>query len=367
MARGDPDVRAAGGNAPAFRAVRRRADAGAGFHHAVLTDDGVLHRGAGLDGGAGHQHAVDDLGAPLHGNGGRKNGVLNLTVNLTALCDNGVDNAGVLAGIGRGAHRAAGADGPGGIIEVNELRGEHVHVGVPEAGDGADVPPVALEAVGPELFAVCEHGGDDVLSEILAGIGILLVGDQVGTELLPVENVNAHGSQITLGVLGLLFELADIPVLTQVHNAEAGGLLHGNLQNRDGAGGVFLNVLTQHGGIVHFVDVVTGENQHVVGVVAFNEPHVLINGVGRAGEPGAFFSRALIGRKNVDAAVGNVQVPGLADADIAVKLQGFVLRQNADGVDAGVCAVGQGKVNDAILPAKGDAGFCHILCQSIQA
>ena len=158
-------------------------------------------------------------------------------------------------------------------------------------------------------------------------------------------------------MLGLFLKLGHVAVLAEVHDAEAGGLLQRDLQHGDGAGRVVSQMLAQHVGIVHLVDVVTGENQHVVGVVAFNEPHVLINGVGRAGEPGAFFSRTLIGRKNVDAAVRDVEVPGLAGADIAVELERTVLRQDTDGVDAGVGAVGEGKVDDAILSAKGDAGF----------
>ena len=49
------------------------------------------------------------------------------------------------------------------------------------------------------------------------------------------------------------------------------------------------------------------------------------------------------------AAIGAVQVPGLARADVAVQLQRTVLGQNANCVDAGVDTVGQGKVDDAVL------------------
>ena len=76
---------------------------------------------------------------------------------------------------------------------------------------------------------------------------------------------------------------------------------------------------------------------------------------------------AEIGRQDVHAAVGDVEVPGLAVADVAVELQRAILGQHADGVDAGVCAVGKGEINDAVLTAKGNARLCHVLRQRVQA
>ena len=121
----------------------------------------------------------------------------------------------------------------------------------------------------------------------------------------------------------------------------------------------------QHVGIVHLVDVVAGEDDHVLGVVHIDEAQVLIDGVGGALVPGAALG-ALVGGQDMDAAGGAVQVPGLAAADIAVQLQGAVLGQHAHGVDAGVGAVGQGKVDDAVLAAKGDGGLCHIPGEDVQ-
>ena len=72
------------------------------------------------------------------------------------------------------------------------------------------------------------------------------------------------------------------------------------------------------------------------------------------------------GRENVNAAVGDVEVPGLAGTDVAVELERPILGQDTDGVDPGIGAVGQRKVDDAILSAEGNAGLCHILGQSIK-
>ena len=122
----------------------------------------------------------------------------------------------------------------------------------------------------------------------------------------------------------------------------------------------------QHVGVVHLVDMVAGEDDHILRVVHINEAQVLVNGVGGALVPGAALG-ALVGRQDVDAAGGAVQVPGLAAADIAVQLQGAVLGQHAHGVDTGVGAVGKREVDDAVLTAEGDGGLCHVSGKDIEA
>ena len=66
------------------------------------------------------------------------------------------------------------------------------------------------------------------------------------------------------------------------------------------------------------------------------------------------------------AAIGPVQVPGLARADVAVQLQRTVLGQNANSINAGVDTVGQGKVDDAVLAAEGDRGLCYMAGQGVK-
>ena len=66
------------------------------------------------------------------------------------------------------------------------------------------------------------------------------------------------------------------------------------------------------------------------------------------------------------AAVHAVQLPGLAAADVAVQLQRAVLGQHAHGIDAGIGAVGQGKVDDTKLSSKGDGGLGHVPGEHIE-
>ena len=69
----------------------------------------------------------------------------------------------------------------------------------------------------------------------------------------------------------------------------------------------------------------------------------------------------------MDAAAAAVQIPRLAGANVAVQLHGPVLGQDAHSVDAGVGAVGQGKVDDAEFTAEGNGGLGHGAGEDIQA
>ena len=61
-----------------------------------------------------------------------------------------------------------------------------------------------------------------------------------------------------------------------------------------------------------------------------------------------------------------VQAPGLAVADVLVQLQGLILGQDTHGIDPGVYAVTQGKVNDPVFAAEGDGGLGGLLRQNLQ-
>ena len=111
---------------------------------------------------------------------------------------------------------------------------------------------------------------------------------------------------------------------------------------------------------------VAREDEHAVGVIHLDEVHVLIDGVGRAGKPRPALPRALIRGQDVHAAVDAVEIPRLTAADVAVEQQRLVLREHADGVNAGVGAVGQRKVDDAVLAAEGDAGLGDLRRERIQ-
>ena len=128
-----------------------------------------------------------------------------------------------------------------------------------------------------------------------------------------------------------------------------------------------LLMVLHHGGVVHLIDMVTGEDDHIVGVVPVDKVDILVNGVGRALVPAALLVVALIRRQNLGTGMGLVQIPGLAVADVFIQLQGLILGQDAHGIDAGVDAVGQRKINNAVFAAEGNGRFGGFFRQHIQS
>ena len=215
-------------------------------------------------------------------------------------------------------------------------------------------------------MAGIQQHGDDVLAEVVGGFGVVLVKQEGIPQDAPGEAVDAHGGVGGLGMGGLLLKLIDGVVGVGIQNAEAGGFLQRYIAHGDGAGGAVLLVVLHHGAVVHLVDVVAGQNHHVVGVEAVHEVDVLVDGVGSALVPAGLLVVALIGRQNLGAGVGFVQAPGLAVADVLVELQRLILGQDAHGIDTGVDAVAKRKVDDAVFAAEGDGRLGGFLRQNLQ-
>ena len=152
---------------------------------------------------------------------------------------------------------------------------------------------------------------------------------------------------------GLFLKLGDGALLVRIHDAKAAGLLPGHLAHGDGDVGVFLNMVAQHGVVIHFIDMIAREDEHIIGVKLLDKGQVLIDGVGRAAVPLARFA-GVVGGQHIHAAVAYVQIPRRARADI-------------DGVYPRIDAVGKRKIDDAILAAKGHGGLGHMAGQHAQA
>ena len=120
----------------------------------------------------------------------------------------------------------------------------------------------------------------------------------------------------------------------------------------------------QEVGVVLLADLVAGQDNDVLGIIAVDEANVLIDGVCSALVPvGAVC--LLVRRQGVHTAVQTVQIPRLTVTDVLVQLLGLVLRCDTNGVDIGVDAVGQREVHDAVLTAEGHRRFCRLLCQRV--
>ena len=107
----------------------------------------------------------------------------------------------------------------------------------------------------------------------------------------------------------------------------------------------------EHGAIVHAIERVAGKDHHVLRVVRLDVVEVLRHGIGSARVPRATFLRGIRGQDGY-AGAQLVEVPGSTGTEVGMKLIGTILGEHADGVDAGVRAVGQREVDDAILPPE---------------
>ena len=124
----------------------------------------------------------------------------------------------------------------------------------------------------------------------IARVGIL---DQLFDQEVLVEDVNTHGTQRRIRIFGCRWRLCrffhktfDSAGLVHVHHAKGTGLLQWHLDTADGDIRGLFHVISEHGTVVHLVDVVTGENQHILRVMGADDIDVLENGVGGAGIPG---------------------------------------------------------------------------------
>ncbi len=344
------------------------ADRGAFLNADILGHDAVLDGGARLDDGAAHDHGCFHSSPLLYDDAREEDGVVDGAVDTAAFRHHGVDDGGVVADALAGLAGVAGIDFPVFIKQVDAgMAGvQDLHVGLPQAGNGAHVLPVTAEVVGVHTAPVLEQVGNDVFAEVVFGVGVGLVLGEVLFQDIPVEDVDAHGRQVGLGVLGFFLELADLVVLVGDHQAKAGSLAPRHFHNSNGEFRILLLVEAQEVGIILLADLVTGQDDNILGVIPVNEGQVLVDGVGRALVP-VRTGGLLIRGQHMNTAVQTVQVPGLAVADILVEDQRLILSQDTNGVNIGIDTVGQRKVNDTVLSAEGYRRLGELLGQRVQA
>ena len=110
-----------------------------------------------------------------------------------------------------------------------------------------------------------------------------------------------------------------------------------------------LDVLLDHLARVHAVDVVGAEHDDVVGPLVAEQVEVLVDRVGRAGEPVRPAAHLRRHRRDV-VAEQRRQPPG--QRDVAVERVALVLREHDDPAEAGVDEVRQREVDQPVVAAE---------------
>ena len=126
-----------------------------------------------------------------------------------------------------------------------------------------------------------------------------------------------------------------------------------------------VDVLAQHQLVVHLVDVVAGEDDHVFRTVGLDDVDVLVDRVRRALVP-LRLRDALARRQDVEALVSLRPQEVPAALQVADQRMRLVLGGDANAADAGVQRVGQREVDDARLAAEIDGGLGAPVGQFLQ-
>ncbi len=214
-----------------------------------------------------------------------------------------------------------------------------------------------------DSLGFADQPGDDVLAEVVAGVGVLGIAAKFVDQEPGLEHVDAHAGQRLVGIVRhgwrvgrLLDEIKDPVRGVDVHDAEARGLRPRHLDAADGDVRALLHVLMQHGLIVHLVDVVAGQHDDEPGHVVLDDVDVLEHGVGGAEIP-VLGRDPLAGGQDVEGFVALVAEEVPAPLQVSDQAVGLVLGRHRDPPDARVQGVGQGEIDDPEFAAEEHGGL----------
>ena len=166
-------------------------------------------------------------------------------------------------------------------------------------------------------------------------------------------------------VLRLFQKIGDAPGIIDMHHAKGRGLFLGHGQAADGHVRPGGDMLDQHDLVIHLVDVIPRQDDHIFDAVAVDDVDVLRHRIGGAEIPLAFI-HALRGGQDIQIFVplGPKEVP--AALHVADQAVGLVLRRNRHLPHAGIERIGQREINDAGLAAEIDGRFRAAVGQLFQ-
>ena len=166
-------------------------------------------------------------------------------------------------------------------------------------------------------------------------------------------------------VFRLLMKGNDPVFLIHRHHAERSCLFETDRQTGDGQLGSGVVVVLQHRGIVHSVDVISRENQRILGAASLQQVEVLVDGVRSAAVPR--FSRPHLrgNRRDVFSQFGVVDGPPVTQ--VLLQRMRLVLREHENAAQSGMKAVAEREIDDAISSAEGHGRLGPLGRQWMQA
>src|SRR5229473_1873381 len=272
-----------------------------------------------------------------------------------------------------------GAKRPGGVVQIENGRdADEIHVRFVVGIEGANIAPVesVLGVFVDEVIGKDAVLGNDarknVLAKVVAGLGILGVREEDRNQQVRIEDVDAHRSiamsramRRLLRDCGLLLKADDAPILvgfnhTELLGSQGGGYFDGC----DGDVGAGVAVLLEHAAVIHFVDVIAGEDKNEFRALAADGVDVLVDRVGGALIP--LLRDAHLRREDFDV-VAEAGERRPASANVAVKAESLVLGEDENAAEIRIDAVREGDVDDAIESAERNSGFGAVASERPEA
>src|SRR5712664_4354376 len=272
-----------------------------------------------------------------------------------------------------------GAKRPRGIVQVENGRdADEIHVRFVVGVEGADIAPVESvlgvlihKVIGKDAV-LGNDAGNNVFAKVVAGLGILGVRQEDGNQQVRIEDVDSHRGiamarvvRRLLGKGGFFLEADDAPVLVGFNHTE---LLHsqgcGYFDSRDGDVGAGVTVLLEHAAVIHFVDVIAGEDKNEFRALAADGVDVLVDSVGGALIP--LLRDAHLRREDFDV-VAEAGERRPASANVAVKAESLVLGENENAAEIRIDAVREGDVDDAIESTERNSGLGAVASERPEA
>ena len=252
-------------------------------------------------------------------------------------------------------------DGPPGNVKIEPtFRQRHFQIDFIKRTDGTDIRPIAVVHIAHHA-AIGQGIGDDVFAKIMA-FGIERVKQQIGA-----KDINAHGGQIGFIRVGDAFQACqrrrfglfgeglDLPVVAALEDTQSRGHIGRNRLHRHGDVGPGFHMIVYKCTIVHVVKVIAGQNQDIFRARGLNLHQLLAHRIGCAlVPPGA--AGGLFGSQNLHPTIGEL-VPRVGALDVAVQRDRVVLGQDGDPIDAGMQAIADGNIDQAIFPCQRNGRF----------
>ena len=166
------------------------------------------------------------------------------------------------------------------------------------------------------------------------------------------------------GLRRLLGELRDAVPLRGGEHPVVVRLLRRHFHHPDGDVGALLHVVGDHRPVIHLVDVVAGEHQHVLGTMGADQLDVLVHGIGGAAVPHR--AELLLRRYDFDEFAELAAQVAPAVLHVLDERLRLVLGEDRDLADARVHAVRQHEVDDTELAAERGGGLAAVRGEIVQ-